>query len=137
MPARILAVCLLLASPAAAQELFSAPVPQGQMQHRFLDRVNLGLLTADAGAKAADAYWTHALFVPPQRGTEYAPLSRIFVTHGTPRLAGYFAAELAGDAGLAYWLHRRHHYRMEKVVMGVGILQNGGCAAYTATHIGK
>lgn len=87
-------------------------------------RVDAGIL---AGLVAADAITT-------QRGLsmgyrEANPLMRPFVSRGAAGQAAGSAIGFGGAVGVAYLLHRTHHYKAERVAMKLMIAGEGGFVA--------
>lgn len=107
-------------------------------------------LAADAGAKAADFYYTMAVAsehstvcetIPTkgyvcttQRFVETNPIARPFVTRGRAAAAGYFAGLFAIDTFAAYELHKHGHPKLARALLLFGIADNGGAAAFSAVN---
>jgi len=72
-------------------------------------------------ADGADAYATERNVAFRYQFHEADPVSRPFVTHGTPLLAAYFAADAGLKIGAEYWLTRHHHQKLAHVVGWLGI----------------
>ena len=83
--------------------------------------------------EGADAYATQRNLAI--RGSqELNPLARPFVTHGTPLLAGYFAADAGLKIGAGYFLARHHHARIARVLAWVGVADSTWAA--TSSFVG-
>jgi hypothetical protein len=108
---------ILFAAIAQGQNLVSANavLPDAPSQHRFWTpdkKVSAGIF---AGLIAADAITT-------QRGLNHGlretnPLMRPFVTRGVAGEAAGSALGFGAGLGAVYLLHRRHHYKAERITM--------------------
>ncbi len=126
-----LLLSLLLLSVAMQAQSFtvstSSPLPDAPSQRRFWtveNKVNVSIL---AGLVAADAITT-------QRGLnqgfrEVNPLMRPFVTRGAAGEAAGSALGFGAGVGVAYLLHRTHHYKAERIAMGLMVAGEGGFVA--------
>ncbi len=105
----------------------SSTLPDAPSQPRFWTvetKVNVGIF---AGLVAADAITT-------QRGLnqglrEVNPIMRPFVTRGAAGQAAGSALGFGAGVGMAYLLHRTHHYKAERVTMRLMIAGEGGFVA--------
>ena len=125
---------LLLLSVAVQAQSFtansSAAVPDAPGQQPFWtieNKVNVSIL---AGLVAADAITT-------QRGLnqgfrEVNPLMRPFVTRGAAGEAAGSALGFGAGVGVAYLLHRTHHYKAERIAMRLIV---GGEGAFVANNL--
>lgn len=105
------ALLLALASTALSQTIPDAP--EAKTKHHFLDRTNSLLMGASAAALAADGWSSRSMLA---RGIpEMNPLARPFVGSNGGSLL-YFGGSQAGVVGGMYWLHRRGHHRLEKIL---------------------
>jgi hypothetical protein len=100
-------------------------------QHRFWDKTNLALFTANAALSAVDFCVTRANL--QSGGTELNPIVRIF-GRSTPGLAVNFAGETAGVIGVSYFFHRTGHHRLERIASTVNIGGSATAAMYGLTH---
>jgi hypothetical protein len=120
---------LLLSAAVQAQSfaITSFALPDAPTQHPFWtieNRVNVGIL---ASLVAADAITT-------QRGLneglrEVNPVMRPFVTRGAPGEAAGSALGFGAAVGVAYLMHRTHHYKAERVTMRLMIVGESGFVA--------
>jgi hypothetical protein len=83
--------------------------------------------------EGADAYATERNLAI-HGAQENNPLARPFVTHGTPLLAGYFAADAGVKIGAEYWLTRHHHPRIARVLGVLGLADSTWAA--TSSFVG-
>lgn len=124
---------ILLLSVAVQAQDFTVrkfALPDAPPQHPFWtveNKVEVGSL---AGLVAADAITT-------QRGLneglrEINPLLRPLVTRGAGGEAVGSALGFGAGVGVAYWLHRRHHYKVERITMR---LMSAGEAGFVANNI--
>jgi hypothetical protein len=125
---RYLVVFALLTLPAGAETTAQDPGA-----HKFWTKRTIVLFAIDAATKGMDAYATRRVL--DHGGEEYNPISRPFVTRGTPLLAGYFASSLAIDTGLSYLLWRRGHHKLQVVpfLVGTGINAQAGISTFANT----
>jgi len=85
--------------------------------HRFFDATNMALTGIEATALLADGIYTQrALRTYPDIFHEADPIARPFVNHGWPGQIGGGALFIAADVGLRYWLHRKQHHRVERLL---------------------
>ena len=121
---------LLLSAAMQAQSFMSnrdSTLPDAPSQPRFWTaetKVNVGIF---AGLVAADAVTT-------QRGLnqglrEVNPIMRPFVTRGAAGQAAGSALGFGAGVGMAYLLHRTHHYKAERFTMRLLIAGEGGFVA--------
>ena len=121
---------LLLSATMQAQSFTASPdstLPDAPSQLRFWTvetKVNVGIF---AGLVAADAVTT-------QRGLnqglrEVNPIMRPFVTRGAAGQAAGSALGFGAGVGMAYLLHRTHHYKAERLTMRLLIAGEGGFVA--------
>ncbi len=102
-------------------------LPKAPGQHPFWtveNKVNFSLL---AGLVAADAITT-------QRGLsegfrEVNPIMRPFVTRGAAGEAAGSALGFGAGVGVAYVLHRSHHYKAERIAMRLIVAGEAGFVA--------
>lgn len=120
------------AQPSAPGPAFVSVVPvEFPTQHRFWDKENLALFTANAAASAADFYVTRSNL--QSGGTELNPVVRIF-GRSTAGLAVNFAGETAGVVGVSYFLHKSGHHRLERIASAVNIAGSAAAVTYGLTH---
>jgi hypothetical protein len=120
---------LLLSAAMQAQNfaVSSFAPPDAPSQHPFWtveNKVNIGLL---AGLIAADGITT-------QRGLnqglrEVNPVMRPFVTRGAAGEAAGSALGFGAGVGVAYLLHRSHHYKAERITMRLMVAGEAGFVA--------
>ncbi|MFY9647376.1 MAG: DUF5658 family protein [Terriglobales bacterium] len=127
---------LLLSAVMQAQSFSStssSALPDAPSQQPFWTietNVSLGIL---AGLVAADGITT-------QRGLneglhEANPIMRVFVTHGAAGEAAGSALGFGAGVGVAYLLHRSHHYKAERVAMRLMIAGESGFVANNIVRI--
>jgi hypothetical protein len=102
----------------------SQSVPDQRPFWTVENQVSMGIL---AGLVAADAITT-------QRGLneglrEVNPVMRPFVTRGAAGEAAGSALGFGAAVGVAYLLHRSHHYKAERVTTRLMIAGEAGCVA--------
>jgi Domain of unknown function (DUF5658) len=102
----------------------SQPAPAQRPFWTIENQVGVGIL---AGLVAADAITT-------QRGLneglrEVNPVMRPFVTRGAAGEAAGSALGFGAAVGVAYLLHRSHHYKAERVTMRLMIAGEAGFVA--------
>jgi hypothetical protein len=126
-----LLLSLLLLSVAVQAQSFTASsssaLPDAPSQRPFWtveNKVNVSIL---AGLVAADAITT-------QRGLdqglhELNPLMRPFVTRGAAGQAAGSALGFGAGVGVVYLMHRTHHYKAERITMGLIVAGEGGFVA--------
>jgi len=108
-------------------------LPDAPSQHPFWtfeSKVDLSIL---AGLVAADAITT-------QRGLneglrEVNPVMRPFVTRGAPGEAAGSALGFGAAVGVAYLLHRTHHYKSERIAMRLMVAGEAGFVANNIVQI--
>ncbi len=94
------------------------------------NKVDVSIL---AGLVAADAITT-------QRGLneglrEVNPVMRPFVTRGAGGEAAGSALGFGAAVGVAYWLHRSHHYKAERIAMRLMVTGEAGFVANNIVQI--
>ncbi len=94
----------------------------------FLNRTNMLLIAADAGAKFSD--WRYTMRNMEHNGHEYNPVLRPFVTRGRAVSTIWPVASLLGETLLSYELHRHRHPKLSRVVLLIGIGSNAVGAAH-------
>ncbi len=131
---KALLTILLLSAAMQAQSFqvdrFALPDAPSSQRHPFWtfeNKVDTGIL---AGLIAADGITT-------QRGLseglrEANPIMRPFVTRGAAGEAAGSALGLGAAIGVAYCLHRTHHYKAERITMRLMI---AGESAVVANNI--
>jgi len=108
-------------------------LPDAPSQHPFWtfeSKVDLSIL---AGLVAAAAITT-------QRGLneglrEVNPVMRPFVTRGAPGEAAGSALGFGAAVGVAYLLHRTHHYKSERIAMRLMVAGEAGFVANNIVQI--
>lgn len=116
--------------PAPAKSLFQAkshPIP-GQ-PHRFFDKTNLMLFAGVAAVRALDFTSTQHF---RSRGHNEVLLTNSIVDN-KPLFAGIEVAGTALSIGIAYWLHRTGHHKLERWVsiVHIGVGAFGDIRNYT------
>jgi len=99
--------------------------------HRFWDRENCVLFTANAAFSTADFVVTKDNL--HGGGQELNPVTRVF-TGSTAGLAVNFAGETVGVVGLSYIFHKTGHHKLERAVAMLNISASGGAVAYDLAH---
>jgi|SRR5208282_1635697 hypothetical protein len=131
---KALLTILLLSAAMQAQSFqvnrFALPDAPSSQQHHFWTFENKVDASILAGLIAADAITT-------QRGLsegfrEVNPIMRPFVTRGAAGEAAGSALGFGAAMGVAYCLHRTHHYRAERITMRLMI---AGESAVVANNI--
>ena len=131
---KALLTILLLSAAMQAQNFqvnrFALPDAPSSQQHHFWTFENKVDASILAGLIAADAITT-------QRGLsegfrEVNPIMRPFVTRGAAGEAAGSALGFGAAMGVAYCLHRTHHYRAERITMRLMI---AGESAVVANNI--
>jgi hypothetical protein len=120
-------VLLSITLHAQSFKVSSFALPDAPSQRPFWtveSKINTGILAALA---AADAITT-------QRGLnmglrEANPLMRPFVTRGAAGQAAGSALGFGAGIGVAYMLHRGHHYKAERIAMRLMIVSEAGFVA--------
>jgi hypothetical protein len=117
-------------SAAAPVVPFIAP-HEGTESHRFWDGENRFLFAANAGAAAADFYFTHANLA--SGGRELNPVTRV-LSGNTPALATNFALETGGVVAISYLFHRTGHHRLERLTSLVNLGGSVGAVSFDLMH---
>lgn len=130
----IASLLLLVPLPAAAQEGTGAT--PAAPPHRFFDGMNIALIGIESAALLADGTYTQrALTRYPGIFREADPLARPFVMSGWPgQIAGGILV-VSADVGLRYWLHRKTHHRVERLVPLVPIVYGTAGAVHGAREL--
>ena len=105
----------------------SSALPDAPSQYRFWtieNRVDIGILAA---LVAADGFTTQKGISQGLR--EINPLMRPFVTRGTAANVAGFGLGFGAGVGVVYFLHRSHHYKMERITMRLMVAGEGGFVA--------
>jgi len=85
--------------------------------HRFFDAPNLALTVVESTALVADGIYTQrALTDYPEIFREADPIARPFVSRGWPGQIAGGALFVTAEVGLRYWLHRKRHHRIERLL---------------------
>jgi hypothetical protein len=126
---------LLLSIAMQAQNLVVSEFapPDASRPHPFWtveNRVDVGIL---AGLVAADAITTQRALNQGLR--EVNPVMRPFVTRGAGGEAAGSALGFGAAVGVAYWLHRSHHYKMERIAMRLMVVGEAGFVANNIVQI--
>jgi len=88
-----------------------------QPPHKFFDRTNVALTVLESGALLADGIYTQrGLRRYPDTSREADPLARPFVSRGWPGQIIGGTLAVGADVSLRYWLHRKKHHRLERLV---------------------
>ena len=115
MPAKIMrllpAALLLCCVPALAQL-----EPVDLHHHKFWDRPNIAINSANFAMQTADAFTTRHV-LDEHNGIERNPWARQFVTHGWGGQAAYsWGLSVGGTILTSYFMHRTGHHKMERVL---------------------
>jgi hypothetical protein len=107
----------------SAIEVIPSAVPDAPSARKFWTLENKINFSIFAGELAADAITT-------QRGLnrgmrEANPLARPFVTHGAGGQAAASAIGFGLGVGTAYFLHRTHHYKAERIAVRIMLAAEG------------
>lgn len=113
-------------------EDLNAPSAEPPQQHKFWDRETAILFGVHAGLEAADFGLTHNALA--HGGVERNPLAKPFTNLGTAGQAAFFAGGTAATLGISYWLHKRGHHRMERLVGFYAIGDSAFGVIHNATH---
>jgi len=108
---------------ANALEVVPNAVPDAPSTRKFWtleNKVNFAIFAAELTADA----------ITTQRGLNHGmreanPLARPFVTHGAGGQAAASAIGLGMAVGTAYWLHRTHHYKAERIAVRIMLATEG------------
>ena len=112
----ILGVVVLLPAWPSAQET-AAEKGAPAAPHRFFDLPNIALTGMESGALLADGIYTQrGLREYPGMFREVDPIARPFVMRGWPGQIAGGALFVGADVGLRYWLHRKRHHRLERLL---------------------
>ena len=134
---KALLTILLLSAAMQAQSFqvnrFALPDAPSSQQHHFWTFENKVDASILAGLIAADAITT-------QRGLsqglrEVNPVMRPFVTRGAAGEAAGSALGFGAAMGVAYCLHRTHHYKAERITMRLMIAGESGVVANNIVQI--
>jgi hypothetical protein len=125
----LLGVVLLLSFPTYAQEHFLATqnLPDAASAQTFWTvqtKVDFAIFSAEL---AADAITTQQGLNRGMR--EMNPLARPFVTRGAAGQAAGSAISMGAAIGMAYLLHRTHHYKAERIAVRLLVLGEGAVVA--------
>jgi len=126
-----LALLVSVCSLAAAQEL-NAPSADLAASHKFWDRETKLLFAVHASMEAADFALTHNAL--DNGGVERNPIAQPFMKLGTPGQVAFFAGGTAAAVGISYWLHKRGHHRLERLVGMYAIADSASGVIHNATH---
>jgi len=113
----LLLLCATLHAETFVASAASGPAPETSTQRSFWtiqNKVGFGVL---AGLIAADAITTQRGLSEGLRETN--PLMRPFVTRGAAGEAVGSALGFSAGVGAVYLLHRTHHYKAERITMGL------------------
>jgi hypothetical protein len=140
----VLAVCSLTCAsvaqgplPREAESSVNAfvvirPTPvEGRATHRFWDKGNRILYTANTALTAADFAVTRANL--QNRGRELNPMVRVFAT-ATAGLAVNFAGQAAGTVAIGYLFHRAGHHKLERIASLANIGASASAVSYGLAH---
>lgn len=125
----LLVLALLLTFPAYAQEHFVATqnlpdTPSAQKFWTVQTKVDFAIFSAEL---AADAITTQQGLNRGMR--EMNPLARPFVTRGAAGQAAGSAISMGAAIGMAYLLHRTHHYKAERIAVRLLVFGEGAVVA--------
>ena len=128
----ILLTILLLSAAMQAQSLnvnrFALPdAPSQHVQPPFWTFSNKVSFSVLAGLVAADGITTQRGLNEGLRETN--PIMRPFVTRGAAGEAAGSALGFGAAVGAVYLLHHTHHYKAERITMGLFVAGEGGFVA--------
>jgi hypothetical protein len=111
-------VLLLVPVTAVGQENGRPAAPiSTRATHRFFDVKNVSLTGMETAALLADGFYTQrARQRYPETFRELDPLARPFVMRGWPGQIVGGAIVVSADVGLRYWMHRKNHHRLERLL---------------------
>ena len=117
--AALFALTTLSVAQSPIQTLPTQPTPESAPkraipQHRFLDKTNLALFSADFLVRGLDAQSTRRFMTAPCRCFTERNLGSIANT--SPRMYSYSLGIAGVAVGVAYMLHRNGHHRLERLV---------------------
>jgi len=117
---------LLLSAVMQAQNfaVSSFALPKEHTAHPFWTLENKVGVSLLAGLVAADAITTQRGLNEGLRETN--PLMRPFVTRGAAGEAAGSALGFGAGVGVAYFLHRTHHYKSERIAMRLMVAGESG-----------
>jgi hypothetical protein len=117
--------------PSPVVQATPTTLPEGSVQHRFLDRENSLLFATSAAFSAADFVVTRDNL--RSGGRELNPITSWF-TGSTAGLAVNFVGETAGVVGLSYFFHKTGHHKMERAVSMLNIGTSAGAVSFDLAH---
>lgn len=121
-------------SAAVSAEQLNAPSSLAEHPaHKFWDRETAILFGLHAGLEAADFGLTHHALA--EGAVERNPLARPFTNLGTGGQVAFFAGGTAATLGISYWLHKRGHHRMERLIGLYSIGDSAFGVIHNATHL--
>jgi hypothetical protein len=128
----LLLFVVLLAGKARASEI-EAPKPKPDaLEHKFYDRIGRAEFGVAVAAAAFDAAQTcHGMITDPAHTRELGSPTQ----HCAP-LSLMLGAQVAVQEGVAYFLHRTHHHRIERAVRFFSIYENTKGIVYSQRHGG-
>ena len=109
-----LTVCFLLQGPLPPTVVNGPTV--ALPPHRFFDTPNNALTAMESGALLWDGYTTLRTQHDFPGSREADPLARPFVNGGWPGQIAGGVLVVTADVGLRYWLHKRGHHRVERLL---------------------
>jgi Domain of unknown function (DUF5658) len=130
----LLLLCATLHAENFVSAAASGPVADAPSTERpfwtMHNKVGFGIL---AGLTAADAITTQRGLSEGMRETN--PLMRPFVTRGAAGEAVGSALGFSAAIGAAYVLHRSHHYKAERITMGLMLSGESAVVAHNIAVI--
>jgi|ERR1044071_2763379 hypothetical protein len=115
MPAKIMPL-LLSALLLCCASAFAQLEPVDLHHHKFWDKENIAIHSANFAMQTADAFTTRHV-LDEHNGVERNPWARQFVTHGWGGQAAYsWGLSVGGTILTSYFMHRTGHHKMERVL---------------------
>lgn len=108
-----------------------APLPDAPQEHRFWDRENTFLFTANAALAATDFAVTRDNL--RNGGRELDPVTRLF-SGSTAGLSVNFAGEAIGVVGLSYFFHKTGHHKLERTVSMLNLGSSAAAVSFGLAH---
>ena len=105
-------------------------VPEAS-NHKFWDGENRLLFSTVAALSAADFVATRSNLA--SGGRELNPVTRLF-SGSTAGLAVNFTGETVSIVGLAYFLHRTGHHKLERITPMLNVASSAFAVAFDLSH---
>jgi|SRR5580692_4181592 hypothetical protein len=118
-------------APVPMVKFAPAPLPDAPQEHRFWDRENTFLFTANAALAATDFAVTRDNL--RNGGRELDPVTRLF-SGSTAGLSVNFAGEAIGVVGLSYFFHKTGHHKLERTVSMLNLGSSAAAVSFGLAH---